>query len=100
MGTLRTNCAIEAYFAYIEPFLHSDNLRLHTTSSKNGKGCRRAKAAMAACDCLTTRQQQILSLCRQGYSIGEIAEEMGLTKAQVSDEKYKAIKKLRERLVA
>jgi RNA polymerase sigma factor (sigma-70 family) len=54
----------------------------------------------AACVCLTARQRQIFSLRLKGYSNGEIAEKMELTKAQVSDEKYKAIKKLREQLVA
>ena len=52
----------------------------------------------AAAECLTTRQQQILSLWADGWSIRETAEQMDLTAARTSDEKYKAIKKLRQHL--
>jgi RNA polymerase sigma factor (sigma-70 family) len=54
----------------------------------------------AACTCLTARQQHILFLLREGWSVSEIADELQIDNARVSDEKYKAIKKLRERLVA
>ena len=55
-------------------------------------------AWLAAADCLTTRQQQILSLWSDGWSIREVAEQLDLTPARTSDEKYKAIKKLRKHL--
>ena len=55
-------------------------------------------AWLAAADCLTTRQQQILSLWSDGWSIREVAERLDLTPARTSDEKYKAIKKLRKHL--
>jgi RNA polymerase sigma factor (sigma-70 family) len=58
------------------------------------------EVAHAARCCLTSRQHRILFLRLDGYSIGEIADKLDLTRAQVSDEKYKAIKKLRERIVA
>jgi DNA-binding NarL/FixJ family response regulator len=48
--------------------------------------------------CLSARQRQILSLCSQGWSIGEIAEELDMSSARASDEKYKAVRKLRQRL--
>ncbi|MBC8877271.1 MAG: sigma-70 family RNA polymerase sigma factor [Planctomycetes bacterium] len=48
--------------------------------------------------CLTSRQQAIISMCRDGWSIREIADELDITSARASDEKYKAIRKLRQRL--
>jgi RNA polymerase sigma factor (sigma-70 family) len=53
---------------------------------------------MVAAGCLTSRQQQILSLWSQGWTIREIAGRLDLSPARASDEKYKAIKKLRKRL--
>ena len=48
--------------------------------------------------CLSERQQEILSLTREGYKAGEIAERLSLSPSRVSDEKYKAIAKLRNAL--
>jgi RNA polymerase sigma factor (sigma-70 family) len=47
---------------------------------------------------LTPRQQQIINLSFEGWSVGEIASKLELPAARVSDEKYKAIHKLRESL--
>jgi RNA polymerase sigma factor (sigma-70 family) len=47
---------------------------------------------------LTPRQQQILQLSFEGWSVQEIAEELRLPAERVSDEKYKAIRKLRAHL--
>jgi len=56
-------------------------------------------SAMAvAGDCLTSRQQAIISMCRDGWSIREIAAELDISSARASDEKYKAVRKLRQRL--
>jgi RNA polymerase sigma factor (sigma-70 family) len=44
---------------------------------------------------LSRRQQRILDWTRAGWSVGEIAGELGLPPARISDEKYKAIHKLR-----
>ncbi|HUG70014.1 MAG TPA: hypothetical protein VMM76_19845 [Pirellulaceae bacterium] len=44
---------------------------------------------------LSDRQQRILSMLRDGWRVGEIAEELQLPQSRVSDEKYKAIVKLR-----
>lgn len=56
-------------------------------------------SAMAvARDCLTPRQQAIISMCRDGWSIREIADELDISSARASDEKYKAVRKLRQRL--
>jgi DNA-directed RNA polymerase specialized sigma24 family protein len=49
-------------------------------------------------DCLSTRQQHILKLWGDGWSIGEIASQLDLSPSRASDEKYKALRKLRSRL--
>lgn len=52
----------------------------------------------ASQQCLSPRQQRILDLTREGWRSTEIAAELGTTSQRVSDEKYKAIVKLREQL--
>lgn len=52
----------------------------------------------AAGELLSPRQQEILRLSFEGGSVQAIAEEMKLPPDRVSDEKYKAIRKLREHL--
>jgi len=47
---------------------------------------------------LTPRQQRILQMSFEGWSVHEIAQEMTLPAERVSDEKYKAIRKLRAHL--
>jgi RNA polymerase sigma factor (sigma-70 family) len=47
---------------------------------------------------LSSRQQRILQLTREGYGIPEIAQDMQMSTDRVSDEKYKAIRKLRKEL--
>jgi RNA polymerase sigma factor (sigma-70 family) len=47
---------------------------------------------------LTPRQQRILQLSFEGWSVQEIATEMATAAERVSDEKYKAIRKLRAHL--
>ena len=49
---------------------------------------------------LSQRQQQILCLTCDGWSVPEIADELATTVERVSDEKYKAIRKLRKELHA
>ena len=49
----------------------------------------------AANSVLSARQQRILALSRDGYPVPEIAEELGTSPERISDEKYKAIRKLR-----
>lgn len=50
----------------------------------------------SAANCLSDRQRTILSMCKDGWSVSEIADELGISPARASDEKYKAIRKLRE----
>ena len=49
----------------------------------------------AAAELLSPRQQRILQLSFDGWSVQEISDEMQLAAERVSDEKYKAIRKLR-----
>jgi RNA polymerase sigma factor (sigma-70 family) len=52
-----------------------------------------------AAEVLSSRQQQILDLSFDGWSVNEIAAKLELPAARISDEKYKAIRKLREVMV-
>jgi RNA polymerase sigma factor (sigma-70 family) len=58
----------------------------------------RAAVDRAATEALSPRQQRILQLSFEGASVHEIAEELRLPAERISDEKYKAIHKLREYL--
>lgn len=51
-----------------------------------------------ASESLTDRQKQIVALSIDGYSVAEIADELAMTTARVSDEKYKAIRRLKDRI--
>jgi len=50
----------------------------------------------AAAELLSERQQRIVRLSMEGWSVNEIAKELKTGPERVSDEKYKAIRKLRE----
>ncbi len=47
---------------------------------------------------LSRRQQRIMERTCAGWSVAEIADELGLAPARISDEKYKALNKLRVHL--
>jgi RNA polymerase sigma factor (sigma-70 family) len=49
---------------------------------------------------LTARQDQIIELWTHGWTVPEIAEKLGLPHARVSDEKYKALRKLERHLAS
>jgi RNA polymerase sigma factor (sigma-70 family) len=53
----------------------------------------------AAVEVLSPRQQRILQLSFEGWSVQDMAEELCLSAERVSDEKYKAIRKLRTHLL-
>lgn len=55
----------------------------------------RTAVADAAVDLLSPRQQCIVQKSFEGWSVQEIAKEMAVPAERVSDEKYKAIRKLR-----
>jgi len=58
----------------------------------------RAAVERAAQDLLTQRQQSILQLSFEGWSVQEIGRKLKLSPERISDEKYKAIRKLRSHL--
>ncbi len=60
---------------------------------------REAVQTVAAED-LSTRQRRIMDLSLEGWSVHDIAAKMQLPAERVSDEKYKAIRKLRTRLAS
>jgi RNA polymerase sigma factor (sigma-70 family) len=60
----------------------------------------RAAVQQAAPEVLNPRQQRILQMSFEGWSVHEIAAELCLPPERVSDEKYKAIRKLRNHLCA
>ncbi|QJW96599.1 sigma-70 family RNA polymerase sigma factor [Frigoriglobus tundricola] len=54
----------------------------------------REAVAKAAAEHLSPRQRRVLELTADGWAVPDIAAELGTTVERVSDEKYKAIKKL------
>lgn len=54
----------------------------------------RDAVAKASAEVLSPRQRRILDLTADGWAVPEIAGELGTTVERVSDEKYKAVKKL------
>ena len=52
----------------------------------------------AAREWLSPRQRRILQMSFEGWAVHEMAQELGLPVERVSDEKYKAIRKLRAHL--
>lgn len=55
----------------------------------------RQAVAQAADELLSDRQKQILQMSFEGWSVQDMADELRLAPERVSDEKYKAIRKLR-----
>lgn len=53
----------------------------------------------AASEVLSPRQQRILQMSFEGWSVQDVSEELGVPVERISDEKYKAIRKLRTHLV-
>jgi len=47
---------------------------------------------------LTERQDRIVEMWTRGHTVPEIAESLGMSLARVSDEKYKALRKLEKHL--
>jgi len=68
--------------------------RLSNTPAKDD----RDMVAKAALEVLSPRQRRLLDLTADGWSVPEIATELGTTVERVSDEKYKAVKKLQHYL--
>jgi RNA polymerase sigma factor (sigma-70 family) len=80
----------------------STNL-VHVVADSRGRHEReladeREAVARAADAVLSSRQQHILRLSFEGWSVQDIAQELHVPAERVSDEKYKAVRKLREHL--
>lgn len=60
----------------------------------------RAAVRQAANELLSERQQRIVQLSLEGWSVHDIAAELQTGPERVSDEKYKAIRRLREYLAS
>ena len=58
----------------------------------------REAVRQAAVEVLSERQQRILQLSLEGWSVNEISAVLKTGPERISDEKYKAIRKLREYL--
>ena len=72
----------------------ADRRELHSRSVDD----ERAAVREAAEEVLTPRQQRILQMSCEGWSVHEMADELKLPPERVSDEKYKAVRKLRAHL--
>jgi RNA polymerase sigma factor (sigma-70 family) len=59
----------------------------------------REAVRQAAAELLTPRQQRIVQLSCEGWSVRDLATELRLPVERISDEKYKAIRKLRAHLI-
>jgi RNA polymerase sigma factor (sigma-70 family) len=79
-------------FAGLNPDL-ADNRNV-TNSVKDDRDA----VARAAQEVLSPRQRRLLDLTADGWAVPEIADELKTTVERVSDEKYKAIKKLQHYL--
>ncbi len=53
----------------------------------------------AAAEVLSPRQQRILQMSFEGWSVQDMSQELGVPVERISDEKYKAIRKLRSHLL-
>jgi RNA polymerase sigma factor (sigma-70 family) len=68
------------------------------STSDQGLAEDRETVRRAAQQLLSPRQQRILQLSFEGWSVPEIGKELALSVERVSDEKYKAVRKLRTHL--
>jgi RNA polymerase sigma factor (sigma-70 family) len=75
-------------FVNISPEQSETRISNHSTKDE------REAVAKAAAEVLSARQRRLLDLTADGWTVPEIATELRTTVERVSDEKYKAIKKL------
>ncbi len=65
---------------------------------ERGLADQREAVARAAEELLTPRQQRILQMSFEGWSVAAMAKELRLPAERISDEKYKAVQRLRQHL--
>lgn len=70
----------------------------HRSQPESARNELREELDRAALEVLGVRQQRVMQLTCDGWSIPEIADELHTTVERISDEKYKAIRKLRKHL--
>ena len=70
----------------------------HRSQPEAARNELREELAKAAREALSVRQQRIVQLSCAGWTVPEIADELRTTVDRVSDEKYKAIRKLRKHM--
>ncbi len=76
----------------------ADDVSDHRSQPEAARNELREVVDSAARQTLSIRQQRILQLSGDGWSVPEIARELRTSVERVSDEKYKAIRKLRKHL--
>jgi RNA polymerase sigma factor (sigma-70 family) len=76
----------------------AEDLSDHRTQPESDRNELREQVEKASQEVLSHRQQRIVQLSCAGWSIPEIAGELQTSVERVSDEKYKAIRKLRRHL--
>jgi RNA polymerase sigma factor (sigma-70 family) len=80
--------------------ISADAVADHRPAAEQTRTEVREELRRAADDLLSPRQQQILTLSAEGWGVQEIADRLAIGPERVSDEKYKAIRKLRDHLQA
>jgi RNA polymerase sigma factor (sigma-70 family) len=78
--------------------LTSDSVADRRDSATRQRTDERQAVSQAATELLSARQQTILQMSFEGCSVQEIAGELATPAERISDEKYKAVRKLREHL--
>ncbi|MCI0352372.1 MAG: hypothetical protein L0Z53_23380 [Acidobacteriales bacterium] len=72
-------------------------LAVDTQDSVNrARSDERDAVRQVASELLSPRQQRILQMTCEGWSVADMATELSTTPERISDEKYKAVQKLRE----
>jgi RNA polymerase sigma factor (sigma-70 family) len=77
-----------------------DGVADERTDHAESRRSEREMVREAAAELLSGRQQRILQMSFEGWSVHDTASELSLPVERVSDEKYKAIRKLRAHLQA
>jgi RNA polymerase sigma factor (sigma-70 family) len=75
-----------------------DGLADRRTDAEGDLRSDREAVRRAAADLLNPRQQRILQLSFEGWTVHDVAGELRLPPERVSDEKYKAVRRLRAHL--
>ncbi len=91
---LRAIDAVKKRTQRAREFANLSSDQADTRISNSSMKDERDAVAKASVEVLSPRQRRLLDLTADGWSVPEIAKELGTTVERISDEKYKAIKKL------